>query len=110
MSYCVVLITAPKGPEARKLAEILLNEKLAACVNIVGDVESFFWWEGKIDTAAEVLLVVKTKKTLLSRLMKAVKRAHSYTVCEIIALPITAGNKAYLDWIDASCGGRKPKQ
>lgn len=110
MRYCVVLITAPKGPEARRLAEILLNEKLAACVNIVPAVESFFWWEGKIDTAAEALLIVKTKRALLLRLMKAVKSAHSYTVCEIIALPIIAGNKAYLDWIDASCGGRKPKK
>lgn len=106
MNYCVVLITAAKGPEGEKLARILLREKLVACVNIVKDVASFFWWEGKIDTAEEVLLVVKTRRGLLAKLIKTVKAAHSYSVCEVIALPIVAGNKAYLDWIDASCRKR----
>jgi periplasmic divalent cation tolerance protein len=101
MDYCVVLITAPKGKEPKKLAELLLKKKLCACVNIIPSVVSFFWWQARIDRAAESLLLVKTKKSHLPRLIKAVKAAHSYSVCEVIALPIIAGNKDYLDWIDA---------
>ena len=80
----------------------LLNEKLAACVNIVKGVESMFWWEGKIDQASEALLIIKTKKSILRKLIKTVKSVHSYTVPEIIALSILDGNQDYLKWIDES--------
>lgn len=103
MSFCVVLITAPKGAEPKRLARLLLQEKLVACVNIVGGIDSFFWWKGRIDTARESLLVAKTSRRLLSKLIKAVKAAHSYEVCEVIALPIAAGNSEYLRWVDRSC-------
>ena len=103
MSYCVVLITAPKGKETLSLTKLLLERKLCACVNIVKGIDSFFWWDGKIDSAKESLLLAKTKKTLLKSLIKAVRAAHSYQVCEIIALPIIAGNKDYLDWVGKSC-------
>jgi periplasmic divalent cation tolerance protein len=98
-SYCVVLITVPQGKEALSLTRLLLKKKLCACVNIVKGVESFFWWKGKIDRAQECFLAAKTKKLLLPQLIKTVKAAHSYEVCEIIALPIIAGNKDYLKWI-----------
>lgn len=101
--YIVVLVTAPKASEARKIANFLLTKKLAACVNIMPKIESFFWWEGKIDNAKELLLVIKTKKQLLNKLIKAVKSKHSYSVPEIIALPIVTGNKDYLEWINESC-------
>lgn len=114
MNYCVVLITAPcgsrsrtAGKEALSLARMLLEKKLCACVNIVKEVDSFFWWKGKIDTAKEALLVVKTRRDLLKDLIKQVKAVHSYEVCEVIALPIIAGNKAYLDWMGQSCRKRK---
>lgn len=103
MKYCVVFITAPKGKEASRLAQMLVASRLCACVNIVKSIESFFWWQSKSDKAAEALLIIKTKRGLLNRLIKAVKAQHSYSVCEIIALPIIAGNKAYLDWIEAEC-------
>ena len=106
MSVCVVLITAPQGSEPRRLAKLLLEKKLCACVNIIKSVDSLFWWKGKIDHAQESLLVIKTRKDRLASLIKAVKAAHSYAVCEIIALPITAGNKDYLNWIVASCRRR----
>jgi periplasmic divalent cation tolerance protein len=106
MSYCIVLVTAPKGREAYRLTELLLKHKLCACVNIIKGVDSFFWWKSKIDSARESLLVIKTKRSLLPRLIKKVRGAHSYSVCEIIALPIIAGNKDYLAWIGSSCRPR----
>lgn len=100
--YIVVFITACGRTEAKRIANGLLKRKLAACANIVGNVESLFWWKGKIDTAKEALLVVKSKKSKLRELIKAVRSMHSYTVPEIIAMPIVAGNREYLEWIDAS--------
>ncbi len=102
MGFCVVLVTVKRGKEAERLAKLLLDRKLCACVNIINSIDSFFRWKGKIDRAKEALLVIKTKKNCLSSLFKAVKSAHSYSVCEIIALPIVKGNKDYLDWITAS--------
>ncbi len=98
--YIVVLVTASSKEEANKIAQGLLEEKLAACVNILEGLESRFWWQGKIDSATEALLVIKTRKALFNKLAKKVKSLHSYTVPEIIALPIISGNKAYLDWIN----------
>ncbi|HAJ57749.1 MAG TPA: cytochrome C biogenesis protein CcdA [Candidatus Omnitrophica bacterium] len=103
MGNCVVFVTAPKGKEPHSLAKMLLEKKLCACVNIVKEIDSFFWWQGKIDTAKESLLVIKTRRSLLAALTRAVKQAHSYEVCEVIALPIIGGNKDYLDWVSASC-------
>ena len=96
----VVLVTASSKKEADKIAQGLLEEKLAACVNIVEGLESRFWWQGKIDSAKELLLIIKTRKTLFNKLAKKVRSLHSYTVPEIIAIPIISGSKAYLDWIN----------
>jgi periplasmic divalent cation tolerance protein len=95
----VVFVTAKDVGEAQKISQRLLEEKLAACVNIVKDVQSFFWWDGKIDQAQEALLVIKSKRALFPKIIKAVKAAHSYSVPEIIALPIIDGSKDYLQWI-----------
>jgi periplasmic divalent cation tolerance protein len=84
------------------IAQALLKNKLAACVNIIDKIESFFWWQGKIDCAEEALLLVKSKKSKLPKIIKLVKSLHSYSVPEIIALPIIAGEKKYLKWIDES--------
>ena len=95
----VVLITSKDKKEAEILAKGLLKKRLCACVNIVGKINSSFWWQGKIDKCSESLLIVKTKKSLLAKLIKEVKKLHSYTVPEIIALPIIGGNKDYLNWL-----------
>lgn len=100
--YIVIFITTSSKKEARHIAEKLIESKLAACVNIVDKIESVFWWQAKVDKSKEALLIVKTRKSLLSKLIKKVKSWHSYTVPEIIALPIMAGNKKYLEWIDES--------
>jgi periplasmic divalent cation tolerance protein len=98
--YTVVLVTVGNEKEAEKITEKLLEKKLAACVNIVPLVKSFFWWQGKIDQAEERLLIIKTKKAVFEEMRKLVKSVHSYTVPEIIALPIIAGEEDYLNWIE----------
>lgn len=98
--HIVVFITSETQSQGREIADALLAGKLAACVNIVPQVQSKFWWQGKIDSADESLLIVKTRTDLLDKVIASVKSKHSYTVPEIIALPIIGGNKDYLDWID----------
>ncbi|MFH1641116.1 MAG: divalent-cation tolerance protein CutA [Candidatus Omnitrophota bacterium] len=102
--YIVVFCTAANKKEAERIAQGLIKNKLAACVNIVDKVRSLFWWQGKIDKAEESLLVIKTRKALFGKLTKTIKSLHSYEVPEIIALPIIAGNKKYLEWIRESTG------
>jgi periplasmic divalent cation tolerance protein len=98
--YIVVFITAETQEEAGRIADALVGGRLAACVNIVPRVSSKFWWEGKIDSSDESLLIVKTKSSLLDKVIDSVRSIHSYTVPEIIALPIIGGNTDYLNWID----------
>lgn len=100
--HIVIFVTAASNEEADKIANKLIEEKLAACVNITRNIKSVFWWEGKIDNAAESLLIIKSKKPKLARIIKLIKSLHSYQVPEIIALPIIGGNKGYLNWIDDS--------
>ena len=97
--FCVVLITSPRGPRAKKIAREIVAKRLAACVNIVPSVHSIYWWEGKIEAAGESLLIVKTKKTLVKKLIQQVLKVHPYRVPEVISLPILAGHKPYLDWV-----------
>jgi len=99
----IVLITAGSEEEARKIGESLVEGKKAACVNIVPGMDSLFWWEGKIDSARESLLLVKTRASLFPEIVEMVKGTHSYDVPEIIALPITAGSEDYLKWLDGAC-------
>ena len=102
--HVVVLVTAPTEAEAGVIASRLLGEKLVACANVIPGVRSTFWWEGKIDKADEVLIVMKTRREHLDAVMESVREAHTYEVPEIIALPIVGGNADYLKWIDESVG------
>ncbi|MCQ9206148.1 MAG: divalent-cation tolerance protein CutA [Omnitrophica bacterium] len=95
----MVLVTVPKD-KAKNLANILLQQKVCACVNIVGGLESFFWWEGKIDTETESLLIIKTKDAIFSKLEELIKKNHPYSVPEIIGFQIDKINKSYLDWLN----------
>ena len=97
----VIFVTASTEEEAHKVAELLLGRRKAACVNIVPEVDSSFWWRGKLDSARESLLIIKTRASLLPEIIDLVKAVHSYSVPEIIALPIIGGNEDYLNWIDA---------
>jgi len=99
-AYIVLFTTASNSEEAHKIAEVLLSQRKAACVNIVSGISSLFWWQDKLDSAQESLLIVKTKASLLNQIVTLVKEIHSYEVPEIIALPIIGGNQDYLEWID----------
>ncbi len=98
----IVLITAGSDQEAAKIAGALVQEHLAACVNVIAGVRSLFFWEGKTHDSAEALLICKSRGPLLEELIRRVKSLHSYTVPEIIALPIVAGSREYLDWVRES--------
>ncbi len=101
----VVLITASSAEEAAKLGRALVEERLIACANIVGGVRSFFFWEGKLQDERETLMICKSTSLLMDRIIKRVKELHSYTVPEIIALPIVAGSKEYLEWVNKTATG-----
>jgi periplasmic divalent cation tolerance protein len=101
-NFVIVLITAPDLKIARTLAKAALTSKLIACANILPKVESHYWWQGKIESGNEVLLVLKTRKNLLNPLEKLILARHPYDTPEFLVLPIIAGNQSYLDWIKAS--------
>lgn len=102
----VIFITVANKKQAQNIADTLVSKGLAACVNIISGIDSIFRWQGKVDKQKECLLMVKSRKSLMPKLIKVVKSIHSYEVPEIIALPIIAGNKDYLDWLNDST--RKP--
>jgi len=101
----VILITASSPEEGAKIAEALVTEHLAACVNCIPGVRSFFFWENRTQEAAEVLLVCKSRMALMEKVCERVTALHSYTVPEIVALPIAAGLPAYLAWVRDSTQG-----
>lgn len=102
--HIVVFVTVSSRQEGETIASALLTDRLAACVNIVDGLTSLFWWEGKIDKAAESLLVIKTGQELLESVVAKVKSLHSYTCPEVVALPIVGGSRDYLAWVDANIG------
>jgi periplasmic divalent cation tolerance protein len=103
MTNAVVgMVTCSSRAEARKVAKAILTKKLAACVNIVGGLESHFWWRGKLEAAREYLLLIKTTRARTGGVMSVVKAVHSYEVPEVIFLPIVAGEANYLKWLRES--------
>ena len=101
IEHIVVFITTADEEEARLISRVLLKQRKAACVNIIPGIDSLFWWQEKIDSAKESLLVIKTRAVLLDEIVQLVKEIHSNDVPEIISLPIIGGNKDYLEWIDS---------
>ena len=99
MEYCVIFVTCASREEAEKISGLLLDGRLIACANIVDGVRSVFCWQGKRENALEVLLILKTRKALFEDVARTVRGAHSYSVPEIIALPVVEGNAEYLRWI-----------
>ncbi len=101
----VVFITAPAREEAERLAEILVNERLAACVQILPEITSFYHWQGKIERDTELLLLAKTTIDKFAALERAVRENHSYEVPEIVAVPTEAVSALYLDWLKTETTG-----
>jgi len=95
----IIFITTGTYEEADQVAEVLLKQRKAACINIIPGVRSRFWWEGQLHSDRENLLIVKAKASLLDEIVGLVKEVHSYDVPEIIALPIVGGNRDYLTWV-----------
>ena len=105
----VVLVTCSTAAEARRIARAVVDARLAACVNILpGALESIYRWKGKVETARERLLLIKTSRKRLAKLQATMERLHSYNVPEFIALPIAAGSPTYLAWID-ECLEKSPR-
>ena len=98
----VILSTCSTDLEAEKLARLLVEERLAACVNIVPRMRSYYRWQGAVESAEECLLVIKSARSLFGPLREALERAHSYEVPEVLALPILGGSAAYLNWMDSN--------
>ena len=97
--FIVVYVTAGSAEEGERLAHALVEENLAACVNRIKSIESIYRWQGKVETSDEELLIIKTRKDLFPALEKRVRELHSYSVPEIIALPVIAGSATYLGWL-----------
>ncbi|MFQ5916086.1 MAG: divalent-cation tolerance protein CutA [Nitrospinota bacterium] len=101
--YRVVLVTCGNEEEARKIAEALVAENIAACVNFLPGLTSVYRWEGEVCRESEVLMIVKTREKRLPDLESRVKDLHSYTVPEIVVLPVVAGSREYLEWVKDAC-------
>src|SRR3954453_8528956 len=95
----VVFMTAANGEEATRLAEVLVGSHLAACVQIMPEMESVYRWQGKVERQAEVLLIAKTTRGKFDELEREVRALHSYDTPEIVAVPIVAGSAPYLEWL-----------
>lgn len=102
--FIIVLITASKEDEAVRIAQELVDSRLAACVNMVKGMRSIYRWKGKREDEEEVLMVVKTRHDLFDGLKKRVKELHSYSVPEIIVLPVMEGSEEYLKWLREETG------
>lgn len=100
----LIYITAPTREEALKLARLLVEERLAACANVLGEITSVYWWEGKLSEAGEVVVIAKTREGLVDMLIERVCAVHSYECPCVVALPISAGNPAFLDWVGQETG------
>ena len=101
----VVFITAASAEEAMRIAEVLVNSKLAACVQVLPEMHSIYLWKGEVERAREVLLIAKTTMAKFAGLQSQLRAIHSYETPEIIALPIVAGSEDYLKWLTSSLEG-----
>jgi periplasmic divalent cation tolerance protein len=99
--YAFVYITTSGKEESRNIGKTLVEEKLAACVNIIPSIESIYLWKGRIEEDEESLLIVKTKADNIDKIIKRVKEIHSYETPAILAIPILEGSKDYLDYLDS---------
>jgi len=104
----VVLSTCASPREAERLARSLVEQRLAACVNVLPSVTSHYWWQGRIETAEECLVLIKSSRESFDQLRSALEQAHSYEIPEVIALPVVDGAVNYLNWIDLNLAAGQP--
>ncbi|MBW1910778.1 MAG: divalent-cation tolerance protein CutA [Deltaproteobacteria bacterium] len=99
MNINFIYITAGDMDEARAIGKALVSDRLAACVNIIDNINSMYWWQGEIQDDMEVIIIAKTKESLVPELIEKVKSMHSYDCPCVVSLPIVDGNKAFLEWV-----------
>src|SRR5437762_12724975 len=99
LEFIIVYVTAGSAKEAEQLAQALVGEKLAACVNRIKSIQSTYRWQGQVEQSEEELLIIKTRRDLFAALEKRVRELHSYSVPEIIAVPLVVGSAGYLSWL-----------
>ena len=99
MSESLIYITCETTEEAENIGAIIVERRLAACVNILSGMQSMYWWEGKVEKSDEIVLIAKTRTTLVDELTEAVTAMHSYDVPCVVAMPIIGGNPQFLSWI-----------
>jgi uncharacterized protein involved in tolerance to divalent cations len=99
-----VLTTVPTKQDGKRLAQTLVEERLAACIQVLGPMQSTFRWQGKVETATEYLCLIKTTAAAFGRLRDRIRELHTYDVPELIAMPITAGSEEYIAWLESSVG------
>lgn len=100
MEFIVIYCTVPNRKEGREIAKALVENKFAACVNILDKMESIFSWDGELCEEKEALMIIKTKKELFDNVKHVIQKLHSYTVPEVISLPIAQADETYLKWIE----------
>jgi len=99
--YIQVITTTERREDAQKIADTLVEKRLAGCVQILGPITSTYRWKGNVETAEEWLVTIKTRKNLYSQVEEAIKATHPYETPEIIAVPITTGSREYLEWLNS---------
>lgn len=104
--FAVALVTVPNLRVARRLAKVVLEARLAACVNVIPRLESHYWWQSRLERSGECLLLIKTTRRLLPALEKAVLANHPYDTPEFVVLSLAAGNERYLAWLAASASAK----
>lgn len=107
MQYNIIFMTTPSKKEAATIIHILLKERLIACANVIDSISSHYWWQGKIEEAKEVLVIMKSNESLFPKIVKKVTEIHSYDTPEILALPINNISQSYFDWIKECLESRK---
>lgn len=100
MEYIVIYCTVPNKKEGKEIARVLVENELAACVNIIDKMESIFSWNGELTEEKEAMLIIKTKKEHFKNINHTIQKMHSYNVPEVIAMPIIEADETYLKWID----------
>ncbi|MFK4764456.1 divalent-cation tolerance protein CutA [Desulfobaculum sp. SPO524] len=102
MDTILVYMTASDAEEARRIGAVLVERRLAACVNILGTIQSMFWWDGAVQDEGETAFIAKTRRSRFEELARAVREVHSYDTPCIIAMPVAAGDPQFLGWIAES--------
>lgn len=101
--HVLIYVTAADPEEARRIARTLVEERLVACANVLPAVHSYYWWDGRLQEHGEAAFLAKTTAERVDAVIRRVRELHSYTVPAVLALPVLAGNPAYLEWVDREC-------